>query len=540
MPDSKILMVDDEPRNLRILEGILAPLSYDLRMAQEGKEALDLVMVDPPDLILLDVMMPGLTGFEVCRRLKENALTQFIPIVLVTALGEREMRVMGIEAGADDFISKPVDPYELRARVRSLLRIKALHDELQQKYQDLQRLERMRKTLTEMIFYDLKNPNACMIGHLHQIATYLQRAMESRAVVILLRSPRDRAFWATAQVGVSDEILGVAKIEEDSPVCDLMEQHGAIESDHPDIPDVDRETLKKTQTALLVPVRLGDQLHGVVCLGRKLSESDYNPEDLAFLSAVADQVAISLHHIRLQEHEREVETAGEIQQRLLPKAMPQIPGFELAGAWLPAHVIGGDYYDAFTLSEERIGLCIGDVSGKGVPAALLMANVQAIVKAIITDSVPPKVLCEQVNRVIYRNISVEKFVSFFYGLLNLVDRTLIYTNAGHNFPLLVRQDGSYQWLEGGGTVLGVFENTTYEQREVALGAGDRLVLFTDGVTEMRNASSEEFGETRLFRLVLEHRELGAAALHDKILKTVTGFGTGEVQDDVTLLVLAVT
>lgn len=540
MPDSKILIVDDEPRNLRILEGILAPLAYDLRMANDGNDALAQVEVDPPDLILLDVMMPGLTGFEVCRRLKENVLTQFIPIVMVTALGEREMRVMGLEAGADDFICKPLDPYELRARVRSLLRIKALHDELQQKLEELQRLDRMRKTLTEMIFYDLKNPNACMIGHLHQIGTYLQRALEIRAVVILLRSPRDLAFWATAQVGVSDEVLGVAKIAGDSPVCDLMERYGAIDSTRPEIPDEDRETLERIRATLLVPVRLGEELHGVICLGKKLSESIYSHEDHAFLNAVADQVAISLHHIRLQEHEREVETAGEIQQRLLPKIMPQISGFELVGAWLPARVIGGDYYDAFTLSEKRIGLCIGDVSGKGVPAALLMANVQAIVKAIITDSVPPRVLCEQVNRVIYRNISSDKFVSFFYGLLNLVDRTLIYTNAGHNFPLLVRQDGSHQWLEGGGTVLGVFENTTYEQREVSLVSGDRLVLFTDGVTEIRNASSEEFGEARLFRLVVEHKGLCAAALHDKILKTVTAFGTGEVQDDVTLLVLAVT
>ena len=138
-PVSQVLLVDDEPRNLRILEGILAPLGYDLRRASDGQEALEQVEADPPDLVLLDVMMPGLSGFEVCRQLKEGEATRFIPVVLVTALSERESRIRGIEAGADDFISKPVDGQELRVRVRSLLRVKQLHDELQRKTVDLER-----------------------------------------------------------------------------------------------------------------------------------------------------------------------------------------------------------------------------------------------------------------------------------------------------------------------------------------------------------------------------------------------------------------
>ena len=154
MPDDtvrhKILMVDDEPRNLRILEGILAPLGYDLRRAENGTGALEQAATNPPDLILLDVMMPGLSGFDVCHQLKSQPQTQFIPVVLVTALTDRDARVTGIEAGADDFITKPVDANELRARVRSLLRIKSLHDELQQKTESLQEANReLQRTMKE-------------------------------------------------------------------------------------------------------------------------------------------------------------------------------------------------------------------------------------------------------------------------------------------------------------------------------------------------------------------------------------------------------
>ena len=137
-PVPKILLVDDEPRNLRILEGILAPLRYDLRRAGSGQEALEQIAADPPDLVLLDVMMPGLSGFDVCSRLKSQPLTRFIPVVLVTALTDRESKITGIEAGADDFINKPVDAHELRVRAQSLLRVKRLHDELQQKTVELE------------------------------------------------------------------------------------------------------------------------------------------------------------------------------------------------------------------------------------------------------------------------------------------------------------------------------------------------------------------------------------------------------------------
>ncbi len=166
MEKPKVLIVDDEPRNLRVLEGILAPLQYVLERAEGGNEALKKIDADPPDIILLDVMMPDISGFEVCRQLKSEARTQFIPVVLVTALADRDSKVSGIEVGADDFINKPVDPDELRARVKSLLRVKTLHDELQERYEELRKLDAMRQALTQMIVHDLRNPLGAMLGYL--------------------------------------------------------------------------------------------------------------------------------------------------------------------------------------------------------------------------------------------------------------------------------------------------------------------------------------------------------------------------------------
>ncbi|OGG44548.1 MAG: hypothetical protein A3F84_03655 [Candidatus Handelsmanbacteria bacterium RIFCSPLOWO2_12_FULL_64_10] len=213
----KILMVDDEPRNLRILEGILAPLGYDLHRAENGAGALEQVASDLPDIILLDVMMPGLSGFDVCRRLKSQPETQLIPVVLVTALADRDSKVTGIESGADDFISKPVDPNELRARVRSLLRIKSLHDELQQRYEDLRRLEVMRETLTQMIVHDLRNPLTAMKGGLEMLEMRRYISEEKTAQKYL----RILTRGAQTLIDMTTAILDLAKLEAGEMQLDL-------------------------------------------------------------------------------------------------------------------------------------------------------------------------------------------------------------------------------------------------------------------------------------------------------------------------------
>jgi sigma-B regulation protein RsbU (phosphoserine phosphatase) len=243
--------------------------------------------------------------------------------------------------------------------------------------------------------------------------------------------------------------------------------------------------------------------------------------------------------LHLQEQEREIAEAKAIQEKLLPREIPQMDGYQIASAWQSAGVVGGDYFDILPLGEETLALCIADVSGKGMPAALLMSNLQAAVRGLSSLSVAPNLLCSRLNSIVYRNTDSDRFITFFYAQLDGATRRLAYVNAGHNAPFVVRSDGSHERLRDGGTVLGVFAARNYEMGSAQLSPGDKVVLFTDGVTEARNPADEEFGEARLLRLLEDHLALSADELQKKILAVVAEFSGGRWQDDATLLVLAV-
>jgi phosphoserine phosphatase RsbU/P len=236
---------------------------------------------------------------------------------------------------------------------------------------------------------------------------------------------------------------------------------------------------------------------------------------------------------------RELAEALKIQQRLLPEQLPQIDGCELAASWQPASGVGGDCFDALRFGDARLALSIADVVGKGIPAALLMSNLQAAVRAFASDAVEPRELCHQVNGILCGNIAEGRFISFFYCLVDAAAGTLVYTNAGHYYPMLVRADGTSARLESGGPVLGVLEGAEYQQAHVALTPGDRLVLFTDGLTEARSPADEEFGEERLLEAVIEHRACSAPSLQARLVNAVATFTAGRLHDDATLIVLGI-
>jgi phosphoserine phosphatase RsbU/P len=240
---------------------------------------------------------------------------------------------------------------------------------------------------------------------------------------------------------------------------------------------------------------------------------------------------------RLEMQEAEMQRALEIQQSLLPRNIPQIPGFEIAGAWQPASTVSGDYYDVLPLGDHKLGICIADVAGKGVSAALLMANVQAAVRAYASASESPAQVCGKVNRLLCENIATGKFVTFLYGILDGDARSFQYCNAGHLYPILVSR-GSVRMLEQGGAVLGVFPAWTYEDSAVDLKAGDRLLLFTDGITEASDANGQEFEETRIAAFAKSNAALSASELDNRLLAKVTDFCGAHFQDDATLLVIA--
>jgi len=240
---------------------------------------------------------------------------------------------------------------------------------------------------------------------------------------------------------------------------------------------------------------------------------------------------------QLEMQEQELERAREIQQSLLPKNIPQLSGFEVAGAWQPARSVSGDYYDVLSLGDHRLGICIADVVGKGVSAALLMANVQAAVRAFASSSESPAQVCGKVNRLLCENIARGKFVTFLYGILDGDARTFQYCNAGHLYPILA-SGGSVRTLEQGGAVLGVFPAWTYEDSKIELKAGDRLLLFTDGITEASDANDQEFDETRIASFAKANSALSASELNSRLLAQVTAFCGAQFRDDATLLVIA--
>ncbi len=236
---------------------------------------------------------------------------------------------------------------------------------------------------------------------------------------------------------------------------------------------------------------------------------------------------------------REMLEARDVQRGLLPNGIPQFPGFEISSAWRPARVVGGDYFDVFQLNRYQAALCIGDVSGKGLAGALLMSNLQAAVRATAREAPDPRTLCERLNHLIRANIAADKFITFFYGLLDVSRRTLTYANAGHNAPVLVRADSSILRLDQGGPVLGVFPEPQYARGKVHLAPGDRLVLFTDGLVEATNSFNDEFGEEQLIKMLVERRSLAARPLLDRAMKAASRFCNGHFEDDATLVVTAV-
>lgn len=249
------------------------------------------------------------------------------------------------------------------------------------------------------------------------------------------------------------------------------------------------------------------------------------------------QHTLELGTKQLELQEQEIQRAREIQQSLLPRSIPQLSRFEIDGVWQPANMVSGDYYDVLRLSDHRLGICIADVAGKGVSAALLMANVQAALRTYANDSVSPAAVCSKLNGLLHENLATGKFVTFLYGILDGELRTFRFCNAGHLDPILTSK-GSTQVLDHGGAVLGVFPSWKYEDTEVELQSGDRLLLFTDGITEAEDTRGREFEEESIAAFATANATLGAKEMNNKLLEQVTSFCGAHFRDDATLLTIA--
>jgi sigma-B regulation protein RsbU (phosphoserine phosphatase) len=231
--------------------------------------------------------------------------------------------------------------------------------------------------------------------------------------------------------------------------------------------------------------------------------------------------------------------AQAIQRSLLPATLPVLPGCDLAARWEPAKAFGGDCYDVVRLTDTHLAISIADVCGKGLPAALLMSNLMASLRAFTAIGRAPRDVVTSTNRALCRNSDLRRFVTLFYGVYNTGTRLLTYTNAGHNPPIVARRDGSIERLTTGGMVTGIFEDTSYQESAITLERGDRLVLFTDGITEARASSGAEFEDQGLLDVVARHRSGNVQSLIGAIFDEVASFTGGRLQDDTTVLAIAI-
>jgi phosphoserine phosphatase RsbU/P len=355
--------------------------------------------------------------------------------------------------------------------------------------------------------------------------TELLRAMEVREFDLLLMDLNYARDTTSGREGL--DLLSHLRENEDAPVIVVMTGWAtvglAVEAMQYGVADFVEKPWSNA--------RLLEILQKQIALGRerRASRRRMAQEHL-------DHREISL---QFHQQEREVAEARSIQQGLLPKSIPQRAGYEIAGAWQPAQSIGGDYYDVLEFDEYTLGLCIADVAGKGLPAALLMSNLQAAVRGLASAALSPEGLCARLNSLVCHNTGNDRFITFFYAQLDGPARVLRYTNAGHNAPIVLHRDGSHERLEAGGGVLGVFPHQTFAAGAAKLAPGDRVILFTDGVTEAYDAGGEEFGEARLLDVLREHRSADPLFLQARILAAASEFSRGHWHDDATLLVVAV-
>lgn len=302
----------------------------------------------------------------------------------------------------------------------------------------------------------------------------------------------------------------------------------------------------KIRSMLSVPLRVKNRMIGLISLFNKKTDA-FTPDDQRLLSIIAMQSAQVIENARLYEEEKKLQqmeedlkTARNIQFSLLPKENPSLPDIDIVGLTHPAREVGGDYYDFINIDEDRLGIVIADVSGKGMSAALLMANLQATLRGqALTNSAPSECVAKS-NSLLCRNMEKGKFVTLFYGVLNTKEKILTYTNAGHCYPLILNHKGGLKRLEKGGLILGMLDNYPYQEEKINLEPGELILLFTDGITEAFNKEDEQFEEERLIKVVQENFHLDAKEISQQILNNVISFQQDVPQsDDLTLVIMKI-
>jgi len=306
--------------------------------------------------------------------------------------------------------------------------------------------------------------------------------------------------------------------------------------------------MKENRLRYALPIAGETMREGVLLLGDRMDRKPLAPADKNFVLSLARQSAAAVDNIRLQKEaaekrrmERELQFAREIQQKLLPKDVPIIEGYDLAVEMRPYYDVGGDFYDFIPMEDGRLIICLADVSGKSLPASMIMSTAQSSLRALNAfSSHTPKEIIEKLNLHMWQSTQSNKFVTMFYAVLDPVEHLLTYINAGHNHPIMVRPDKSTELLGVGGMVIGLFPSAVYRVGTVTFDVGSELVIYTDGLSEVTRDenSEEEYGDERMLKTLLEIGNDGTAVeKKDKIIADAMAFSSNRMVDDLTLLLV---
>jgi len=383
---------------------------------------------------------------------------------------------------------------------------------------------------------------------LEQIVSLVFEAVPADRCLLMMRDDANQEL-RVAVARLRDRVGAVGEIRVSRNVMDEVVIRGksVLTSDAQHDPRFASGTvvLQGVRSVLAVPLGVSEKVFGIIYADSPIAEGRFTEDHLKVLTTLASVAAIRVENARLVEArfqqerlERELQLAMEIQQRFQPTAPPVVAGYEFQGISFPCYEIGGDYYDFIQRDDGRLVIALGDVSGKGTAAALLMSSLHAAIHAQTGSHDTLVETISAVNRYLADNIPPNRFVTLFYAELDPESGALSFLNAGHNPPLIVHAAGTVEQLASGGLPLGIKADADYREGRTTMQMGDVLCIYSDGVTEAASPNGEEFGPTRLYEVVSRNVDASAAGIRDRIESALTKFSQGtQAADDITLVIV---
>lgn len=552
-----ILLVDDRPENLIALDAVLQPLGHTLLRADSGEAALKHLLVHDVALILLDVQMPGMDGFETAARIKERQRTRDIPIIFLTAYSTDAVHAMeGFSHGAVDYVTKPFEATLLQAKVAVFVELYQKTQELRRQSELLaQRLDRhyeieahrLRKLADAAVVINSTLSLEEILRVINDSAREVIGAHEAETVITAARAAsgpeRSRSYSAKyegwSREGRQVDLSGIYEEvwQRNEPVRMTKKEietsfmsHGVsnVQAAHPML-----------EGWLAVPLagRTGRTL-GLIQVADKV-DGDFTDGDEVVLVQLAQLAAVAIENAERYEHEHRI--AETLQRSLLPDAMPEVPGLDLSACYRPGSVgtqVGGDWYDVFVLDGRRVALAVGDVVGHGTRAAAVMGQLRTAIRAYAVHGLPPAELMASLDRLL-QGLSTTAMATAVYVVLDLETRCLEVVAAGHPPPLLLPPSGPATYLELEPHVpLGVLPGPMFESSSLILEPGSVLFFFTDGLVESAGLSIQD-GLDRLLRALEEERESIRDSMEEVCERVIAAVAPDRASDDIAVLGVSV-